>query len=89
MTEPPAPYDRVTISCTYGDDEKCRQIMVYLNYDDITAEDITAIVEAAFNASVVTIRNVGGPAIRLPRRFWNDDNTTAGADFPPRNWFGK
>lgn len=79
--------DKVTISCHYGDDEKCKQILIYLNYDQVTAEDIARVIEAAFNASIVTIRDLQrGTTTRLPRRFEPGiDNSLE----PPRHWFGQ
>lgn len=88
MTEP-VYQDRVTISCTFGDDEKCKQIMIYLNYDEITAEDIARCVEAAFNASMVTVRNLGGGGMRMPRRFWNNLDENTNYSEPPKHWFGQ
>lgn len=86
MTEPEYVPDRVTIACHYGDDEKCKQIMIYLNYDHVTAEDIARCVEAAFNASVVT---VGEMSVRMPRRFWGPANDNTNYSEPPKHWFGQ
>lgn len=82
--------DKVTISCHYGDDEKCKQILIYLNYDQVTAEDIARIIESAFNASIVTVRDMQlGTTLRLPRRLHDDINSNPHFSDPPKHWFGQ
>lgn len=72
--------DKVTITCYYGDDGRCKQITIYLNDDTVTPEDIAACIRTA-----VTTPADPGVASIIPRHTGTRDFD---ANSAPGRWWG-
>jgi hypothetical protein len=83
----PHEFDKVTVTGYYDDDDRCRQIFVYLNGDDVTARDVAEAVRAVFRPDVTQRDRSHGDTRAFPQIGVNGHAVAPPSELDDKDWF--